>query len=87
MVGFGTELALASPWTAKGEFDWLDFGTKPLALSDGTIVSSSSASPRARSASTTSSYRDHWAGLKYFVLPMQRWTVEERVRLTGGALL
>ncbi len=39
-VGFGTEFALTDRWSIKGEFDWLDFGTKALTLSDGTIFNS-----------------------------------------------
>jgi len=37
-VGFGTEFALTSKWSAKGEFDYMDFGSKTLTLSDGTAV-------------------------------------------------
>jgi opacity protein-like surface antigen len=36
-VGFGTEYALTQHWSAKGEIDWIDFGTKSLTLSDGTV--------------------------------------------------
>jgi outer membrane autotransporter protein len=39
-VGIGTEFALTDHWSAKGEFDWLDFGSKSLILSDGTAVNS-----------------------------------------------
>jgi opacity protein-like surface antigen len=39
-VGFGTEFALTDRWSIKGEFDWLDFGTKSLTLSDGTFLNS-----------------------------------------------
>jgi opacity protein-like surface antigen len=39
-VGFGTEFALNDRWSIKGEFDWLDFGTKMLTLSDGTTFNS-----------------------------------------------
>jgi len=39
LVGFGTEFALTRNWSAKGEFDWIDFGTKSLTLSDGTAMS------------------------------------------------
>jgi outer membrane autotransporter protein len=37
-VGIGTEFALTDHWSAKAEFDWLDFGSKSLTLSDGTAV-------------------------------------------------
>jgi opacity protein-like surface antigen len=37
-VGIGTEFALTEHWSAKGEFDWLDFGSKSLVLSDGTAI-------------------------------------------------
>ena len=39
-VGIGSEFALTSRWSIKGEFDWLDFGTKSMTLSDGTPFSS-----------------------------------------------
>jgi opacity protein-like surface antigen len=39
-VGVGTEFALTDRWSVKGEVDWLDFGTKALTLSDGTIFNS-----------------------------------------------
>jgi outer membrane autotransporter protein len=39
-VGLGTEFALTDHWSIKGEFDWLDFGTKSLTLSDGTPLNS-----------------------------------------------
>jgi opacity protein-like surface antigen len=38
MAGFGTEFALTAVWSAKAEFDWLDFGTQSLTLSDGTSI-------------------------------------------------
>jgi opacity protein-like surface antigen len=40
-VSIGTEFALTDHWWAKREYDWLDFGTKSLTLSDGTLVNSS----------------------------------------------
>lgn len=40
-VGFGTEFALTDRWSAKGEIDWLDFGSKSLTLSDGSVINSS----------------------------------------------
>jgi opacity protein-like surface antigen len=40
-IGVGTEFALTDHWSIKGEFDWLDFGTKSLTLSDGTAINSS----------------------------------------------
>jgi outer membrane autotransporter protein len=39
-AGIGTEFALTDHWSIKGEFDWLDFGTKALTMSDGTAVNS-----------------------------------------------
>jgi opacity protein-like surface antigen len=39
-VGFGSEFALTDRWSIKGEFDWLDFGTKALTMSDGTVFNS-----------------------------------------------
>jgi opacity protein-like surface antigen len=39
-VGVGSEFALTDRWSIKGEFDWLDFGTKALTMSDGTIFNS-----------------------------------------------
>jgi opacity protein-like surface antigen len=40
-AGFGTEFALTQHWTAKGEVDWMGFGTKSLTLSDGTGINAS----------------------------------------------
>jgi outer membrane autotransporter protein len=37
-VGYGVEFAFAQHWTAKAEFDWIDFGRKSVTLSDGTAV-------------------------------------------------
>jgi opacity protein-like surface antigen len=37
-VGYGVEFAFTQHWTAKAEFDWLDFGHKSVTLSDGTTV-------------------------------------------------
>ena len=38
MLGYGTEFAFTSHWTAKAEFDWIDFGHKSVTLSDGTAI-------------------------------------------------
>ncbi len=38
MLGYGVEFAFTQHWTAKAEFDWLDFGHKSFTLSDGTAV-------------------------------------------------
>lgn len=38
-VGFGTEFALTDHWSAKSETNYLGFGSRNLALSDGTVVS------------------------------------------------
>ncbi len=38
-LGYGTEFAFTEHWTAKAEFDWIDFGHKQLTLSDGTTIS------------------------------------------------
>jgi opacity protein-like surface antigen len=35
-IGYGIEFALTQNWSAKGEFDWMDFGSKTLIASDGT---------------------------------------------------
>jgi outer membrane autotransporter protein len=37
-VGYGAEFAFTQHWTAKAEFDWLDFGHKSVTLSDGTSI-------------------------------------------------
>jgi outer membrane autotransporter protein len=37
-VGYGVEFAFTQHWTAKAEFDWLDFGHKSVTLSDGTTI-------------------------------------------------
>ncbi len=37
-LGYGTEFAFTQHWTAKAEFDWLDFGHKSVTLSDGTTI-------------------------------------------------
>jgi opacity protein-like surface antigen len=37
-VGYGTEFAFTQHWTAKAEFDWIDFGHKSVTLSDGTAI-------------------------------------------------
>ena len=36
MIGYGTEFALSQNWSAKAEWDWMDFGSKTLIASDGT---------------------------------------------------
>jgi outer membrane autotransporter protein len=38
MLGYGTEFAFTAHWTAKAEFDWMDFGHKTVTLSDGTAI-------------------------------------------------
>jgi outer membrane autotransporter protein len=37
-LGYGVEFAFTQHWTAKAEFDWLDFGHKSVTLSDGTSI-------------------------------------------------
>jgi opacity protein-like surface antigen len=37
-VGYGTEFAFTQHWTAKAEFDWIDFGHKQFTLSDGSTI-------------------------------------------------
>jgi opacity protein-like surface antigen len=37
LLGFGTEFALTRHWSAKAEYDWINFGNKSLVASDGTI--------------------------------------------------
>jgi outer membrane autotransporter protein len=39
-IGIGTEFALTDRWSIKGELDYLDFGTKSLTMSDGTVFNS-----------------------------------------------
>jgi outer membrane autotransporter protein len=36
-IGYGVEFALTQNWSVKGEFDWIDFGSKNLTASDGTV--------------------------------------------------
>jgi opacity protein-like surface antigen len=36
-IGYGVEFALTNHWSAKGEFDYIDFGGKSLTASDGTV--------------------------------------------------
>jgi outer membrane immunogenic protein len=36
LIGYGVEFALTQNWSAKGEWDWMDFGSKTLIASDGT---------------------------------------------------
>jgi outer membrane autotransporter protein len=36
-MGYGVEFALTQNWSAKGEYDWMDFGAKNLTASDGTV--------------------------------------------------
>jgi opacity protein-like surface antigen len=38
-VGAGTEFALTEHWSARGEIDYLGFGSKSLTASDGTVLS------------------------------------------------
>lgn len=37
MIGSGVEFALTQNWSVKGEWDWIDFGSKNLTASDGTV--------------------------------------------------
>jgi outer membrane autotransporter protein len=37
LIGVGMEYAFNNSWSAKGEFDWMGFGTKSLLASDGTV--------------------------------------------------
>jgi outer membrane autotransporter protein len=37
LVGVGFEYAFNNSWSAKGELDWMGFGTKSLTASDGTV--------------------------------------------------
>ncbi len=37
-LGYGTEFAFTAHWTAKAEFDWIEFGHKSVTLSDGTAI-------------------------------------------------
>jgi outer membrane autotransporter protein len=37
-LGYGTEFAFTQHWTAKAEFDWIEFGHKSVTLSDGTAI-------------------------------------------------
>jgi outer membrane autotransporter protein len=37
MIGSGVEFALTQSWSAKAEWDWIDFGSKNLTASDGTV--------------------------------------------------
>jgi opacity protein-like surface antigen len=37
MIGSGVEFALSRNWSVKGEWDWIDFGSKTLTASDGTV--------------------------------------------------
>jgi opacity protein-like surface antigen len=39
-VGYGTEFAFTPHWSAKAEFDWIDFGHRQFTLSDGTTITS-----------------------------------------------
>jgi opacity protein-like surface antigen len=39
LIGWGTEFALTRNWSAKAEYDWINFGTKTLVASDGTVFS------------------------------------------------
>ena len=36
-IGYGVEFALTQAWSAKGEYDWMDFGAKNLTASDGSV--------------------------------------------------
>ena len=37
-VGYGVEFALTSNWSAKGEFNYIDFGNRNLTAQDGTVI-------------------------------------------------
>jgi opacity protein-like surface antigen len=37
LIGYGTEFALTRNWSAKAEYTWINFGTKALTFSDGTV--------------------------------------------------
>ena len=37
-LGYGAEFAFTRNWSAKAEFDWVDFGHKAVTLSDGTTI-------------------------------------------------
>jgi opacity protein-like surface antigen len=37
-VGYGVEFAFTPNWSAKGEFNYIDFGNKSLTVQDGTIL-------------------------------------------------
>jgi len=39
-VGLGTEFALTREWSAKAEWDYVNFGTRTLVASDGTVMNS-----------------------------------------------
>jgi outer membrane autotransporter protein len=39
-VGFGTEFALSKNWSAKAEWDYINFGSRNLVASDGTVMNS-----------------------------------------------
>jgi opacity protein-like surface antigen len=38
-LGYGTEFDLGQNWSAKAEYDYIDFGRKTLLISDGTLMS------------------------------------------------
>src|SRR5205814_136639 len=40
-LGFGSEFALTPNWSAKGEYDYIDFGSRTGTATDGTTVLSS----------------------------------------------
>ena len=44
MIGSGVEFALTQAWSAKGEWDWMSFGTKTMTASDGTVFTAKSVS-------------------------------------------
>jgi opacity protein-like surface antigen len=37
-VGFGTEFGLTERWSAKGEFNYIDFGNRNVTAADGTVI-------------------------------------------------
>jgi opacity protein-like surface antigen len=38
MVGYGVEFALTQNWSAKAEYNYIDFGRDTVAATDGTLL-------------------------------------------------
>ena len=38
-IGYGAEFDLGSNWSAKAEYDYIDFGRKTLVATDGALIS------------------------------------------------